>query len=286
MKNEPNFCSPGCIYFKDASMKFTRLLLLLAIPFYLFSCKPQQKLPNYLEDFSNSTEATAVKIPELKIQKGDLLSIQVYSLATDPAVDQYWNLPMQYTGVGPSLGQGTTSGGFLVDRNGDLEHFRLGTIHVEGLTKKQLVAEIKKRLTQPVELLANPTVTIRFLNYQVTVNGDVGKAGTIIVPGESITILQAIALSGDFNQYGRKDSVKVIREVDGNRVTGFIDLSKKKAFESPFYYLLQNDQVIVDPGKIKAKSLEQAVVAQKVTFALTIATVAASIANIIINSAK
>jgi len=286
MKNEPNFCSPGCIYFKDASMKFTRFLALLAIPFYFVSCKPQQKLPNYLEDFSNSTEATAVKIPELKIQKGDLLSIQIYSLATDPAVDQYWNLPMQYTGVGPTLGQGTTSGGFLVSMSGDIEHFRLGTIHAEGLTKQQLVAEIKKRLTQPVELLSNPTVTIRFLNYQVTINGDVGKAGTILVPGESITILQAIGLSGDFNQYGRKDSVKVIREVDGKRITGFIDLSTKKAFESPFYYLLQNDQVIVDPGKIKAKQLEQAVVAQKVTFALTIATVAASIANIIINSAK
>lgn len=267
-------------------MRFFRFLVLLVTPLYFFSCKPQQKLPNYLEDFSNSAEGTEIKVPELKIQKGDLLSIQIYSLATDPKIDQMWNLPLQYTGVGQTLGQGTTTGGFIVDAKGDLEHFRLGTIHVEGMTKQQLVADIKKRLTQPVELLANPTVTIRFLNYQVTVTGDVGKAGTIVVPGESITILQAISLAGDFNQYGRKDSVKVIREVDGKRITGFIDLSKKKAFESPFYYLLQNDQVVIDPGKIKAKSLEQAVVAQKVTFALTIATVAASIANIIINSAK
>ncbi len=264
-------------------MRFTRLLLLLAIPFYLFSCKPQQKLPNYLENLSVGATSD-VKIPELRIQKGDLLSIQIYSLATNPVVDQMWNLPIQYTGVGPTLGQGTTTGGFIVDASGDIEHFRLGTIHVVGMTKQQLVADIKKRLTEPVELLSNPTVTIRFLNYQVTVVGEVAKPGTLVVPGERITIFQAIGLSGDITQFGRKDSVKVIREIDGKREVGFIDLSSNNPFNSPYYNLLQNDQVIVDPGKIKKKSAEQAVVAQKVSFALTIATVAASLANIFIRN--
>ena len=133
-------------------------------------------------------------------------------------------------------------------------------------------------------MLTNPTVTIRFLNYQVTIMGELGKTGTLVVPGESITILQAIGLSGDIAQFGRKDSVKVVRTIDGKIETGFIDLSSKELFKSPYYYLLQNDMVIVDPGKIKARSLEQAVVAQKVSFALTIATVAASIANVIISA--
>ena len=284
MKIKHDFCSPGCIYIKDASMRLTRLLLLFVIPFYFFSCKPQQKLPNYLVNLTDTSGAGVVKITELRIQKGDLLSIQVYSLATDPIIDQYWNLPMQYTGVGPTIGQGTTTGGFIVDMDGNIEHFRLGTLHAAGLTKQQLAAEIKKRLTQPVELLTNPTVTIRFLNYQVTVMGEVAKPGTIIVPGERITILQAIGLSGDITQFGRKDSVKVVREIDGNRITGFIDLSSKKLFDSPFYNLMQNDLIMIDAGKIKAKSAEQAVVAQKVSFALTIATVAASLANIFIRN--
>jgi polysaccharide biosynthesis/export protein len=267
-------------------MRFIRLLLLLAIPLYLVSCKPQQKLPNYLVNMPTKTTIVDAKIPELRIQKGDLLSIQIYSLATIPEVDQMWNLPIQYTGVGPTIGQGVTSGGFIVDASGNLEHFRLGTFHAEGLTKIQLAAEIKKRLKEPVELLTNPTVTIRFLNYQVTVMGDVAKTGAIIVPGESINVFQAIGLAGDITQFGRKDSVKIIRTIDGKRETGFIDLSSNEVFNSPYYHLVQNDMVIVDPGKIKAKSLEQAVVAQKVTFALTIATVAASIANIIINLSK
>ena len=279
-----DFAAPVAFIFKDASMRFIRLLLLLAIPVYFASCKTQQKLPNYLENLTDSSGKTDLKIPELRIQKGDLLSIQIYSEATDPKVDQVYNLPLQYTGIGPTLGQGTTTGGFLVNANGDIEHFKLRTIHAEGMTKQQLVIEIKRRLTQPVELLMNPTVIIRFLNYQVSVMGEVAKQGTFIVPGERVTILQAIALAGDITQFGRKNTVKVIREIDGKREIGFIDLSSKTLFESPYYNLMQNDIVMVEPGKIKAKSAEQAAVIQKASFALTVATVAASLANIFIRN--
>lgn len=267
-------------------MRLTRLLCLLVLPFYFFSCTPQQKLPGYLENMTDTIGKEDVKIPELKLQIGDLLSIQVYSLASvkTPEVDQYYNLPIQYTGLGTSLGQTATSGGFLVDMNGNIEHFRLGIIHAEGLTKQQLAIEIKKRLTEPVELLINPTIIIRFLNYQVTVMGEVAKPGTISVPGERITILQAIGLSGDITQYGRKNTVKVLREIDGKRETGFIDLSSKTLFNSPFYNLLQNDVVMVETGKIKAKSADQALITQKISVALSIATVAATLGNIFIRN--
>lgn len=267
-------------------MRRYRYFLLLAIPLYFFSCTPQQKLPNYLEDSRDTTRQDYIKYPELRIQKGDLLAIQIYSMATDPKIDQLYNLPVQYTGVGPTVGQGTTSGGFIVDAQGNIEHFRreIGTIKAEGKTKKELAAEIKKRLTEPVEILTNPTVVIRFLNYQVSVMGEVAKPGTILVPGERITILQAIGLAGDITQYGRKNTVKVIRDVDGKWETGTIDLSSKSLFDSPYYNLLQNDVVVVEAGKIKARSAEQAIVAQKVSVALTIATVAASLANIFIRN--
>ena len=267
-------------------MRFTRFLLLLTLPIYLFSCKPQQILPGYLEDMTDSSGKEAIKVPELRIQKGDLLTIQIYSLAsvTKPEADQYYNLPIQYTGLGSTLGQTASAGGFLVDMDGNIEHFRLGVIHAEGLTKQQLTNEIKKRLTEPVELLINPTIIIRFLNYQVTVMGEVAKPGTISVPGEKITILQAIGLSGDITQYGRKNTVKVIREIDGQRETGFIDLSSKNLFTSPYYNLLQNDVVVVETGKIKAKSADQVLVTQKISIALSIATVAATLGNIFIRN--
>ena len=263
-------------------MKFNRIIVLLAFPLYFFSCSPQQKLPNYLENLNDTTGKRSLNIPELRIQKNDLLSIQVYSQSFDPKIDQDYNLPLTNAGTAVLQGQGASTAGFLVDLNGNIQHPKLGTFHVEGLTKQELAAEFRKRLTQPIELLNDPTIVIRFLNFQVTVMGEVAKPGAVLVPGERITILQAIGLSGDITQYGRKNTVKIIREIDNKREIGFIDLSSKDLFDSPYYHLVQNDMVIIEPGKIKQKTAEQAVVAQKVSFALTIATVAASIANIFI----
>ncbi len=260
-------------------MKFIRILLLLVSPVYFFSCKPQQKLPNYLERMTDTSGKREVKIPELRIQKNDLLSIQIVSLSTKPLES---DAPFNQLPAAAGGSSAVNTSGYLVDVDGNIEHHRLGVIHAEGLTKKQLAAEFKKRLTEPVVLLTEPMIIIRFLNFKVSVLGEVAKPGSISVPGERITILEAIGLSGDITQYGRKNTVKVTREIDGKGETGWIDLSSDSLFYSPYYNLLQNDVVIVEAGKIKAKSFEQAVVAQKISFALTIATVAASIANIFI----
>ena len=256
-------------------MKFNRIFLLLALPVYLFSCRTQQKIPYYLENVTDSTGKGEVKVAELRIQKNDLLSIYINSIATDPKIDLMYNQPMTTTG-----GQS----GFLVDTKGNIEHFRLGTIHAEGLTKDELAKEIKKRLTEPVELLKDPTVTIRYLNFRVTVLGEVSNVGVVTIPGERLTILEALALSGGITDYGKKDSVKVTREIDGKRETGTISLTDKNIFESPYYNLLQNDVVIVSPTKEKRKDAEQAKIAQKLSFAFTLVTVAATLANIFIKN--
>ncbi len=195
-------------------MKFTRILLLLALPIYFFSCRTQQKIPYYLENVTDSTGKGDVKTSSLKIQKNDLLSIQISSLSTRPEADLIYNQPT----VG-----GSSTAGYLVDVNGNIEHHRLGTIHAEGLTKQEFAAEIKKRLTEPVELLADPTVVIRFLNFSVNMLGEVGKQGIVTVPGESLTILQAIGLAGGVSDFGKRNAVKVYRETNGKRETGIID---------------------------------------------------------------
>ncbi len=258
-------------------MKSIRFLPFLLLPVLFFSCKPQQQLPTYLEKKTDTTGIPkTIAIPELKIQKNDLLSIKIYSTATDPRTDLVYN---QEAAAGA-----TSGGGYLVDVNGNIEHHRLGTIHAEGLTKLQLAAEVKKRLTQPVELLRDPTVIIRFVNFKVSILGEVNQPGTIPVQGERITILEAISLAGDVTQYGQKNTVKVIRETDGAREVGTIDLSSDKLFESPYYNLLQNDMVLVEASKMKSKSVEQAVVAQKVSFALTIVTALTALTNIFLRN--
>lgn len=254
-------------------MKFTRILLLLAISLYCISCGTQKKVPYYLENVTDTTGKAEVKIPELRFQKNDLLSIQVYSTSSKPEIsDALYNLP---SGVGTG-----NTGGFLIDAFGNIEYPRLGAIHAEGLTKQELAAEIKKRLTQPVELLKDPTVIIRFLNFRITILGEVAQVGTLTVTGERLTILEAIGMAGGITDYGKKNTVKIIRENNGKREVGYIDLSSRDIFESPFYNLMQNDIVLVEPTKQRAKQAEQSLVAQRITFALSLITSAAFIYNI------
>ena len=262
-------------------MRFIRIPALFVLSLYFVSCGTQQKIPGYLENVLDTSGKDEVKIPELLIQKNDLLSIQVYSLSTKPELsDAIYNLPCAVAAGGQN-----SAGvcGFMVDLNGNIEYPRLGIFHAEGLSKHELAVQIKKRLTEPIELLTNPNVIIRFLNYKVTVLGEVAHPGTINVPGERITILEAIGLSGDITEDGIKNSVKVIREVNNKREIGIIDLSSKNLFESPYYNLMQNDVILVEPSKQKIKATDQALTQQRVSFAVSIISAIAVIYSIIKN---
>lgn len=242
---------------------------------YFFSCTPLQKIPNYLENVNDSTEKGAVKVADLKIQRNDLLSIQIFSLSTKPELsDAMYNQP-SVGGVVP---------GYLVDNSGNIEHHRLGVIHAEGLTKNELSAAIKKKLKEPVEVLSDPTVIIRFLNLKVTVLGQVGHEGPITVPGERLTILEAVGLAGGITDYGKKNTVKIIRETNGQREIAILDLTSKDIFESPYYNLVQNDMIIVESTQQKIKEAEQMRTMQKISFGLTLVTVAATLSNIFIRN--
>lgn len=248
-------------------MKILRLLLLFAFPVYLISCGTQKKIPPYyLQKATDTTIKGEVVIPELRIQKNDLLSIQVYSISTKPEQsDILYNLPA-------SSGQGGT--GFLVDANGNIEYPRLGTIKAEGLTKQELANVIINKLTTPVELLKSPNVIVRFLNYKITILGQVVREGLITPPGERLTILEAIGMAGGITDFGQRDRVKVIRETDGKRNMGYVDLSTDSLFTSPYFNLVQNDVIIVEPTKLKQRMVDQAATQQKISFALTLITTA------------
>lgn len=254
-------------------MKILRTVFILASLVYLSSCGSSRKgaSPEYLEKVNDTTLKAPFKA--LRIQKNDQLSIQVYSSSTDPKADALYNLP--------SGGEGTSNaGGFLVDDEGNIEYPRLGTIHAEGLTKQQLAAEIKKRLTEPVVLLNNPTVIIRFLNYKVTMLGMVSRVGLIQVPGEKITILEAIGLAGGITDYGKKDRIKIMREQNNQLEVAYVNITSDSLFQSPYYYLMQNDVIIVEPTRQKMRQEEQSVVSQRISIALGIITSAAFIYNI------
>jgi len=253
----------------------SRFLFLLTLSVYFFSCTPQKKAPYYLENVKDTTGLGQVVFPDIRIQKNDLLSIRVISDATDPKVDALYNFPASEGVSGPGQGD------YLVDAFGNIQYPKLGSFHAEGLTKQELAEAIKKKLTDPVVLLSNPTVIIRFSGYRVSVLGEVNAQGSYTIPGEKITILEAIALSGGMSDYGRKDNIRVQREINGKREVGVVNLSSPELYNSPYYNLLQNDVVIVEPTKKKQKQQDQAITFQRLGFVLSLISVAATLVVIL-----
>ena len=145
--------------------------------------------------------------------------------------------------------------GYRVDVNGDIDFPILGKLHVEGLKVIEVRNLIADRITAG-GYMKDPLVSIEFLNFKYTVLGAVGHNGTFSVNGDRITLLEAIANAGDLSAKGRIDRVAVIREVDGERKMFMHDLRSKDIFESPCFYLQQNDIVYVEP-KYRKKDNEE-----------------------------
>ncbi len=264
-------------------MKSKRLLYFLAAILVFSSCKTT-RIPQYLEQMTDTTGISVVHAPELRIQKNDLLTIQIVSLSLYPdQSDNIYNLPSGGSAVAGTAATSTPPG-YLVDYQGNILHHRLGLIKAEGLTKEELAVEIKKRLTHPVELLSDPTVIVRISNFKVTVLGQVNREGVLTVPGEKLTVIEAIGMAGGINDYGKKTSLRVIREANGKRETGILDITSKDIFNSPFYHMMQNDVVIVEATNLKFKDADQANMMRKISFAFTLVTVASTIANIFIRN--
>ena len=253
-------------------MKFNVILTLVCI-LMLNACRTERAVFNYLEDIKDTTFKKSVFITEPIIQKNDLLSIQVYSASLRPEADALYNLPMQQAGGG---GQGQQAGGYLVDVNGNIEMPRIGSIKVEGLKKGEVETIIKSRLQQE---LTNPGVIVRFLNFRITMLGELGSPGVLNIPTERLTVLEAIGMAGGVTEFGTIKNVKILREVNGERQLGILDLTSKEIFSSPYYQLQQNDVVLVDQTRYKLRQTEQQRVTQQIGFATgIISTVALLIA--------
>jgi polysaccharide export outer membrane protein len=224
----------------------------------LSSCGDTRPLV-YMQGSFDTAQLSQVNAVEPVIRKGDILSIIVYS--DNPEATKIYNQSLIAMQSGPGSGDNSTpsasrvagggspsAGGYQVNENGDIMFQGIGLLHVEGLTKARLIDTLNVRLTP---FLQHPYYNIRFLNYKFTMLGEVGKPGVVSIPGERINLLEAIALAGDLTFYGRRDNVLVIRENNNKREFARLDLTKPDIMNSPYFYLQQNDIVIVEPNKRK-----------------------------------
>lgn len=244
-------------------MNKSTLLFFLLTVLLLSSCATRKDL-TYLRDMEELKEYPVYQKYEAVIHRDDRLSITVS--CKNPELTLPFNIPgsSNYS-VGPdgnistnmlTSGNDNASRGYLVDVNGEIDFPVLGKLKVEGRTRGQVTEMIKQRLIDE-DLIKDPIVMVNFLNFKITVLGEVGGPGTYDITGDRITLLEAIAKAGDITDQGRVDRVAVIREYGNKRRIMFHDLRSKDVFNSPCYYLQQNDIVYVEPSAIKTRDNAQ-----------------------------
>lgn len=196
----------------------------------------------YVQGRFDTAAISSYQAKEPVIQRADLISIIVFS--DNARNTELYNLP----------NSGVSGTGYLVDERGDIQLQGIGTLHVEGLTKRQLSDTLDARLSV---VLQNPHYNIRFLSFKVTLLGELNREGSYTIPNERINIFEAIGLAGGLNIYARKENVMIIRETNGRREVARLDLTNPSVFNSPYYFLQQNDLVVVEQTKSKVANNDQ-----------------------------
>lgn len=222
--------------------------------FLISSCSSQRMV--YFNDLPDTAEFEwmAAEFTQPVIQQDDILSIDIQTVDPTNAAAVNQGTTMQLIGAssGQNIGNQQVTG-FLVDRKGMVSIPMFGEIEVAGLTTQQA----REVITEKVAVYyKEPTVQVRFANYKITVLGEVAKPATYTVPNEKVTLLDALGMAGDLTIYGKRDNVLLIREADGAKEFIRFDLNSARMFESPYFYLKQNDVIYVEPGKGRAASAE------------------------------
>ena len=214
------------------------------------SCKTSNQVTYFQDLDQNSIELLTKQDTsyEVKICPDDQLSIFVSSI--DPNAVAVFNLPLTtYLTPGTTSVSTTPSiQSYLVDSNGNIDFPVLGTLQVAGLTRNELSAMLKEKISAYAK---SPLVTIQIQNFKISVLGEVNKPGTLTIPNERISILDAIGMAGDLTIYGERSNVVVIRDNKGKKEYHRFDLTSSNTLTSPYFYLQQNDIVYVEPNKAR-----------------------------------
>lgn len=217
---------------------------------------------------------------DARILPKDLLTITV--TATDPEAAQPFNLTVPTRTTGLSTYSQPQLQPYLVDNSGQINFPELGMITLSGLTKRE--AELKITDLLGKFLKEPPVVTVSFVNYKISVLGEVARPNTFTISNEKVNIFEALAMAGDMTIWGRRDNVKIIREdAQGNQRVILMDLKDRNIIYSPYYYLQQNDVLYVEPNKTKARNSE---IGSATGIWLSATSVMISVATLLVNVLK
>ena len=243
------------------------LFLFLSALLALSSCVSSKDFV-YLQDMQVGERYPFERKHEAVVHRDDRLSITVSCKQPELALPfntQTAAVRVSSTGEISSAPDGTDKG-YRVDVDGNIDFPMLGKINVEGRTLAEVTQLIKNGIIEG-NFIKNPLVSVDFLNFKYTVLGAVGSNGTYTVRGDRVTLLEAIANAGDLGTNARVDKVTVIREIGNERQIFVHDLRSSNIFNSPCFYLQQNDIVYVEPKYRKKERSER--ITQYITMTLS-----------------
>ena len=226
-------------FYKTINRSFCIILIL---SLQLASCVSTKKTA-YFNAIKQSEIASSKFDNEIVIQKNDLLDIKITSLNIEAS--KVFNSTSSSELNSASL-IGTI--GHQVDKNGYIRFPYIGDIKAEGLSKNELKDTIVYKLNS-LKLLLDPSVTIRLLNFKVSILGEVANPGLMTYQTDKVTVIEALASAGDLTIYGKRNNVLIIRQENGKTHFERLNLLNSDIFTSPYYYLKSNDIVYVEPNK-------------------------------------
>ena len=239
---------------------FTSLLLLLLGTLLLVSCKTVKDIP-YFQNASEYDGTGKGYLYDMTIRPKDMLTIFVYS--------SYPEGVAQFNIIEPrSINEEQQSGGrvsvssrnmqrhhYLVDNDGNIDFPIVGTIHIAGNTIEQANAIIKEKIAPYIQKDLDYIVNTLMDNYEITVMGEVQRPNTFTITRNKCTVLEALAMAGDMTIYGKRDNVKILREMpNGEYEIHELDLRDANLLNSPYYYLQQRDILYVEPNEVMAQN--------------------------------
>ena len=238
-------------------MSVKKILFIVVFVIIFSSCSVQRRM-TYLQNLEIGKEYPAASAPELIVRKGDELKISVSS--TEPSLAAPFNSKrvfredMMISDGAPVQDESTAEGiSYIVDDNGNIDFPVLGLVKASGLTLRNIRDNLSEMIIR-LGYMKEPMIDISIVNFTITVIGEVSNKGNFPIKGDRINVIQAIALSGDLLSTAKLKDVTVIRTEGDKRIAYVLDLRSKDLFDSPAFFLQQNDIVYVKPLGTKMSS--------------------------------
>ncbi len=235
---------------------FTRSLRSIVLAFLtillISSCRTPQEVVYWNDSGNEELTSKSDRNLQTVVQWGDQLylfinasnveAVEAYNLANFSSSKMASNV--KGSQVDPVVG-------YTVDKDGTIDILRIGKINVIGKSLAEIKSEVEMKLK---DYLIDPVVTIRILNFHITVLGEVNMPGTYNIPYARVDVFQALGFAGDMTINGKRNNVMVVRQTDQGKKVHKIDLTKKGSFSDEFFYLQSGDIVYVEPNRVRVNN--------------------------------